>query len=126
MQFFIKGDIAKKTALVSSLIILGMNIFLLTQFDANSKFNFFNHTPWIHDLGISFDLGIDGLSMLMLLLTNVLIPIIIYSSFRTDRKDSHVFYAMILMMQFGLNGVFMALDGILFYMFCPHIPSNPS
>jgi NADH-quinone oxidoreductase subunit M len=117
MQFFIKGDIAKKTALVSSLIILGMNIFLLTQFDANSKFNFFNHTPWIHDLGISFDLGIDGLSMLMLLLTNVLIPIIIYSSFRTDRKDSHVFYAMILMMQFGLNGVFMALDGILFYMF---------
>lgn len=112
-----KGDTAKKTALISSLIVLGMNVFLLTQFDSNKSFNFFTHDDWIRDLGISFSLGIDGLSMLLLLLTNVLVPIIIYASFSDDRKQSASFYALILLMQFGLNGVFMALDGILFYMF---------
>ncbi|MEI6310736.1 MAG: NADH-quinone oxidoreductase subunit M [Bacteroidota bacterium] len=117
IHFLFKGDFAKKTALISSLIVLGCNIVLLTQFDSNHSFNFIEHSPWIHDLGISFDLGIDGLSMLMLLLTNVLVPIIIYSSFGDERKNSSVFYALILLMQFGLNGVFMALDGILFYMF---------
>lgn len=117
LHLFIKGDLAKKTALISSLLVLGMNVFLLTQFDVNSKYNYFNHTPWIHDLGISFDIGIDGLGMLMLLLTNVLVPIIIYTSFNDERKGSNNFYALILMMQFGLNGVFMALDGVLFYMF---------
>lgn len=117
IHFLFKGDFAKKTALISSLIILGCNIVLLTQFDSNHSFNFIEHSPWIHDLGISFDLGIDGLGMLMLLLTNVLVPVIIYSSFGDERKNSSVFYALILLMQFGLNGVFMALDGILFYMF---------
>ncbi len=117
IHFLFKGDFAKKTALISSLIVLGCNIVLLTQFDSNHSFNFIEHSPWIHDLGISFDLGIDGLGMLMLLLTNVLVPVIIYSSFGDERKNSSVFYALILLMQFGLNGVFMALDGILFYMF---------
>lgn len=117
IHFLFKGDFAKKTALISSLIVLGCNIVLLTQFDSNHSFNFIEHSPWIHDLGISFDLGIDGLGMLMLLLTNVLVPVIIYSTFGDERKNSSVFYALILLMQFGLNGVFMALDGILFYMF---------
>lgn len=117
LHFFAGDAWAKRSALISSIIILGVNLYFLSTFSTSHTFNYFSHTPWIQDLGISFDIGIDGLSMLLLLLTNALVPLIIYSSFSDTRKNSGSFYALILLMQFGLNGVFMALDGILFYIF---------
>ena len=61
--------------------------------------------------------GVDGMSMLLLLLTNILVPLIILSSFNENKKYNNNFYALILLMQFGLVGVFTALDGLLFYVF---------
>ena len=55
--------------------------------------------------------------MLLLLLTNILVPLIILSSFNENKKYNNNFYALILLMQFGLVGVFTALDGLLFYVF---------
>lgn len=55
--------------------------------------------------------------MLLLLLTNILVPLIILSSFNENKGYSNNFYALILLMQFGLVGVFTALDGLLFYAF---------
>lgn len=68
---------------------------------------------WVPSLGVDFTLGYDGISFLLVALCNLLIPIIILH--RTD-KESH-FYALILMMQSGLNGVFLAQDGLTFYIF---------
>ena len=53
----------------------------------------------------------------MLLLTNILVPLIILSSFNEEKSYRNSFYALILLMQFGLVGVFTALDGIIFYAF---------
>ncbi len=59
--------------------------------------------------------GTDSLGILMLLLTNTLTPIVIYSAFKDERPSW--FYALILLMQFGLVGVFTSMNGLLFYIF---------
>lgn len=73
--------------------------------------------PWSRFIKGSLHFGIDGMSMLMLLLTNILVPLIILSSYNEKPGYKNSFYALILLMQFGLIGVFTALDGLLFYVF---------
>ena len=70
---------------------------------------------WIESLGIHFKLGLDGISLLMVFLTNLSIPLIISSSFKTEYSKPNLFYFLILFMQSGLIGVFTSLDGFLFY-----------
>ncbi len=69
--------------------------------------------PWFSS-GIHFTLGIDGISGLLLLLTNILAPIIIFSIQNQSQKS---LLPLILFMQAALNGVFMAKDGLMFYIF---------
>ena len=73
--------------------------------------------PWSSYIKSTLHFGVDGMSMLLLLLTNILVPLIILSSFNENKKYNNNFYALILLMQFGLVGVFTALDGLLFYCF---------
>ena len=71
--------------------------------------------PWIAKAGIYFTAGIDGISMIMVLLTTLLVPLIILTTFKHQYKNASAFYALILFMQAGLLVVFTALDGFLFY-----------
>lgn len=73
--------------------------------------------PFSHVLRSNLHFGLDGLSMVMLILTNILVPLIILSSFNESRCYSNKFYGLILLMQFGLLGVFTSLDGLMFYGF---------
>jgi NADH-quinone oxidoreductase subunit M len=73
--------------------------------------------PWIESLGIGFNLSMDGISLLLVLLTTFLVPLIILSSFRTQYNNASVFYALILFMQSALIGVFTSADLFLFYLF---------
>lgn len=73
--------------------------------------------PWVTKLNLYFHLVADGFSIWMILLTNFLLPLIVLSTFRKDIERSNVFYSLMLLMQFGLNGVFLAADGFLFYVF---------
>lgn len=73
--------------------------------------------PWISGLGIRFHLGVDGLSLLMLILTNLLFPVIIFSGFKNEPKRAGIFYGLLLITQAGLIGLFVALNAILFYVF---------
>src|SRR5665213_1964595 len=66
-------------------------------------------------LGIYFNAGIDGISMVMVLLSTLLVPLIILTTYQHQYKNAPVFYALILFMQAGLLVVFTALDGFLFY-----------
>jgi NADH-quinone oxidoreductase subunit M len=70
---------------------------------------------WIPTLGINYAVGMDGISMLLVLLTTALVPLIIQSSSSSDRPKW--FFALVLFMQMALVGVFTALDGFLFYIF---------
>lgn len=72
---------------------------------------------WIGSLGISYHVGLDGISLLMVLLTTVLVPLIMLSGFGREIKSPSFYYGLILIMQSALIGVFTALDGFLFYVF---------
>ncbi len=72
---------------------------------------------WIKSLGIHFNIAIDALGLLMIMLTTFLIPIIILSSFKKGTELSQHFYALILALEMAVIGVFTANDGFLFYVF---------
>lgn len=106
---------AKQSAFISSVISLVFTIILLLKFSPDASKQFLINYPWIPQFGINFSLGVDGISIIMVLLTNLLIPIIISSSFKRSLKNESALFALILFMQFGLLLVFLSLDGFLFY-----------
>ncbi len=113
---FLAGDkLASKVALFFGLAAAGASIVLLNHYNLGENISFINQ--WITQPNISFALKADGLSMAMLLLTTILTPIIIFSSFGNDYKNSKSFYALILFMSFAMAGTFLASDGLLYYIF---------
>ena len=105
----------KHYALAFSMASLALTIYMLFKFTPDASTQFLINYPWIDSLGIHFKAGVDGISMMMVLLTNLLVPIIILASYKHDFKNPGAFYALILFMQAGLLIVFTALDGFLFY-----------
>ena len=116
--FFIKGNSVKTIALGASVaeLVLGVTAFL--HFDkANVNAQYVTNIPWIKSMGINFHLGMDGISLILVLLTTVLVPFIILVANRKEYANQSTLYALILLMQFGLVGVFTAQDAFLFYIF---------
>ena len=83
----------KVFALGTSLINLGVMIYAFTLFKSDMSYQFLVDYWWVKDLGISFKLGLDGISILLVALTNFLMPLIILSSFRIDYKNANAFYS---------------------------------
>jgi NADH-quinone oxidoreductase subunit M len=111
------GMNSRRLALIVSLIEFLLSLFVLSQFIPSAGMQMINDFWWVKDLGISYKIGVDGISMLLVLLTTFLVPIIIHSTVGTTYKNPALFYALILFMQSALIGVFSALDGFLFYIF---------
>jgi len=113
-------DLARWIALITSLITFGISIAVLVQFNpANPDLQMVIDIPWIQvaNWNISYHMGVDGLSILLLLLTTLLSPISILSTWKAieDRvKDFMIFF---LLLEVGMVGVFLAQDLFLFYVF---------
>ena len=114
---FLKRDQVKIFALAATLAELAVTLSALTLFKNDIADQFLVDYWWVPSLGISFKAGMDGISILLITLTNVLLPLILLSASRTDIKNPGAFYGLILFMQFALVGVFAALDAFLFYVF---------
>jgi len=113
-----KSEWIKKIALTGSILELGLTLFALMQFRTGTTPELFDlKINWLPKMGIFFHLQADGLSMAMLLLTNLLIPIIIFSGFDKKQEREHILYALILFMQSALLGVFLSVNAFLFYIF---------
>ncbi len=110
-----KNETAKHAALFFSVVELVVALVFLSRFVPDASTQFIIDAPWVPKLGIYFNAGIDGISMLMVLLTTVLVPLIILSTYQHQYKNANAFYALVLFMQAGLLVVFTALDGFLFY-----------
>ncbi len=107
----------KKIALAASIFTFGISVAVLIQYlDDPAGYPVF-HPDLFHSLGIEFSLGLDGLSALLVMLTTFLVPMIIYSGFGTKTEKRSNFYALILLMEMALIGVFSTTDIILFYIF---------
>jgi NADH-quinone oxidoreductase subunit M len=113
-------DAIRWTALVTSLLTFGFSLFVLVGFDKSSAgMQMVALFPWvtIGDLSIEFHMGIDGISLLMVLLTTLLTPISILSTWTaiTDRVKG--FMLFFLLLETGMLGVFLSLNLVLFYIF---------
>ena len=106
---------AKISALFISIATFAATLYLLSQFKADASLQFLSNYSWIETIGVHFKVGVDGICMSMVLLTNLLVPLIILSSFKHQYKNPGSFYALILFMQTGLLIVFTALDAFHFY-----------
>jgi len=112
-----KGEQVKRIALAASLLELVVTAVALFKFNGTGEREFVINYPWIKSLGINFYVGMDGISLLLVLLTSGLVPLIIFSSFNKTIENPSLFYSLILFMQMALVGVFVAMDGFLFYVF---------
>lgn len=100
-----------------SLATFVTSVLLLFNFCSCGVMQYTMDIPWIPSLGIHFSVGMDGISMLLVMLTTFLVPLIILSSFRQEYHNPQLFYFLILTMQAALTGVFVARDAFLFYIF---------
>jgi len=106
---------AKWLALVATVATFLASIFLYAQFDpANTGFQFVEDRPWVS--GLRYKLGVDGISVLFVLLTTFFMPIVIGSCWEVDYRVKDYMIALLLLETLML-GVFCALDIILFYLF---------
>lgn len=108
---------AKKIAFSAAIVELAISVVAIMQFQHNADAQFMLDCAWIPSMGIHFKVAMDGISILLVLLTTVLVPLIILSSFGREIKNANSFYFLILLMQSALVGVFTSLDGFLFYIF---------
>lgn len=108
------------TALVTSLITFGLSLWVLALFQVgNGNLQLEVNQPWLQLVGlnVNYHLGVDGLSLLMLLLTTFLTPVSILSSWTSINDRVKGFMLFFLMLETGMIGVFLALDLVLFYVF---------
>jgi NADH-quinone oxidoreductase subunit M len=105
-------------ALLLSLAVLGVTLALWAGFDATSpEFQFVERRPWIPAFGIEYYIGIDGISLLLVVLTAFLTPIALLSSWESVEKSVKAFSVFVLLLESAMIGVFVALDLFLFYVF---------
>lgn len=121
LVFAWKSPASKFLALGIALAEMFLTFFMLSSFDfkptVDGVLQYEINYPWATFIKSNLHFGIDGLSMLLLLLTNILSVLIILSSFNQKPGYRNTYYGLMLLMQFGLIGVFTAYDGLLFYLF---------
>ena len=116
VSFFIKdGKAVRSWALLVSLAVLGLSVLANTTPEGAASLRF--SAPWLGSLGSSFSLRLDGLSQILTLLTAVAYPIILVATWRSEYRQPNNFFALMLLTQAGLMGVFTATDALLFYFF---------
>jgi len=105
-------------SLAVSLITLLLSIPLFTGFEAGTAaFQFVERMSWIPTLGVGYHVGIDGISLFLVLLTTLLGVLAIASSFTAITDRTKEFYIFLLLLETSMLGVFVALDFFLFYVF---------
>jgi len=108
------------TALITSLITFGISLVMLSNYDpAQADLQMVIREPWFHiaNWTIEYHMGVDGLSILLVLLTTFLTPISILSTWSAVQERVKEFMAFFLLLEMGMVGVFLASDLFLFYIF---------
>jgi NADH-quinone oxidoreductase subunit M len=106
----------KWSALGLSLIPLALSLILWFNFEMGGGFQFEEQYEWFPQIGSSYHLGADGISTAMILLTGILTPLAIIISFSINDRVK-AYFALFMMLQMGMFGVFVSLDLIIFFIF---------
>lgn len=111
-----RQEVVKLVALLASVVTGALSVWMLLAFDKHDAgFQFSSMHPWISSLGISWNVGVDGISLLLVVLTGVLFPLAILGP--NEDKDLKAYLAWLLVLEAGAMGVFISLDLFLFFVF---------
>jgi len=107
--------VAKRFALFATSVTFFVSLFIVVQFDPeNTSFQMVEETDWI--MGFKYKLGVDGISILFVMLTTFMMPLVIWASWGVEARVKEYMISFLLLETLML-GVFMALDLVLFYLF---------
>ena len=113
-----RAEQARWFALLVSLIALVLSVPLYTGLDAsNSAMQFHELMPWIEAFNINYALGVDGISVALIMLTTITTVLVLLGAWRSINDNVHQYLAMFLILEGLMIGVFSAMDAILFYAF---------
>ena len=113
-----RHDSIKSLALIIAFVTLIISVFMYVMFDPIATgMQFEINIPWIQAFGISYHVGIDGISLLLIMLTTILTVIAILSSWTSITKGVKGYYITMLLLETGMIGVFVSLDLFVFYVF---------
>lgn len=111
-------ETVRKLALVGAVIEFIISMVMFLHFDYTTPtLQFIEKHVWIERFGISYFLGVDGISLMLVMLTTFLTPIIILASWKSIDQKIKGFHAALFILQTAMLGSFLALDAILFYVF---------
>jgi NADH-quinone oxidoreductase subunit M len=115
---FMPGREARWAALTTALLALVVSLVVVVLFDPTQMgFQLQETTPWILNLGIAYRLGVDGLSVLFLPFTALLFVGVILASWNAIRTLPRMYFALLLVLECTMMGIFTSLDTILFFLF---------
>ncbi|HQW12584.1 MAG TPA: NADH-quinone oxidoreductase subunit M [Saprospiraceae bacterium] len=117
ISFLLKGNTVKQIALAGSLILLAFTGYLVSSMSFSGVAEYVTTWNWSVSPPIQFSMGLDGLNVLLVLLTSVLLPLIILNSFDKADDSKNAVYGLTFLMVAAMNGVFIARDGLSFYIF---------
>lgn len=113
-----RDGLARMLALVVSLVTFVVSLYLLVKFDSGgAEYQFVEKHTWLPEFGISYHVGIDGISLWLVILTTFLTPIAILCSWESIEKRVSTFMFFMLALEAAMIGVFVSIDLFLFYLF---------
>ncbi|MDO8141795.1 MAG: proton-conducting transporter membrane subunit, partial [Candidatus Brocadiales bacterium] len=112
-----KQELIRITSLLVSIVVFFISLPLYFNFDSHAyEMQFVEKLPWIPSFGINYYVGIDGVSLFLILLTTFITPLSILASWHITKSIKEYMIAM-LVLETGMIGVFISLDLFLFYVF---------
>ncbi|SCL17216.1 NADH dehydrogenase subunit M [Micromonospora rhizosphaerae] len=116
-----RPELAKQVAFGWSLLVLVLSVIMWITFQTDGdRFQFRESYPWIPNWGVNFTFAADGIALVMLMLIAVLVPLVILASWHdaeSSRRSVPVYFALLLVLECTMIGVFAAADVFLFYVF---------
>lgn len=111
-----RPEITKLIAVFASVVTAGMSLWMLASFETgDAGFQFVSKHGWIDSWGIGWHLGVDGISLFLVVLTGILFPLAIVGC--DPHHDEKPYLAWLLMLEAGVMGSFLSLDLVLFFLF---------
>src|SRR5215212_9199336 len=124
LLLLVRGDdersaaLVRNVALIVSVLVFGETLLMWARFNPGSAdFQFVERHAWIPAFGITYAVGVDGISLFLLVLTGFLTPIALLSAWESVHHKTRAFCMMVLLLESAMLGVFVSIDLFLFYVF---------
>ncbi|MFX0174326.1 MAG: proton-conducting transporter membrane subunit, partial [Candidatus Hodarchaeota archaeon] len=113
----VRNELSKYFALIISSIVMLLSLVALMMYEqpVSGGWTLTEEIPWIEAIGMSYSLGVDGLSLPLVLLSAFIFLVSVLASFKDIHEREPAYYAMIMLLETGVIGTFVATDFVIFY-----------